>query len=644
MNVPTNERPLDQQPGTESAPQVDAPTEALAGESADDRQLASAPPLSAAWPPALEPAAPGPPRGSGGSPGFFRRRGRATAAAARSPRGKLAALAVGAYFVVQLMGLPGIGLTDDDDFYIPAGRTYAQWFSKAVKGPFTGDLSAWTRQGVAAAWTCGNCNREHPPLAKWAIGAGVHLLTDTLGVLPDYQSGRLGIVLLSTLLAYLLFRLAYDTYGGFAALFSVGALLTLPRFYFHSHAPTLDVAVAVTYFLAVYAFWRSRHSFGWGLFAGVAFGLALLTKLNAPFMLAPLGLYGLLRLRNVGLARGQLRFPAFNVALPAMAVLGPLLFLVLWPRLWFDTVKNLGDYIQFHLHHYGIYFYYLGTLYNDVFAPWHAPFVMTAVTTPIVTLGLGLAGIGVALRDTFARAARTAVFGSLDSERRDLALLTVLNAFTCIGVVAFSNIPKYGGVKLFLPFFPFFVLLAGAAFGRLCELLLKRLPRLALRPRLVQGVALGLCLTPGALDLYRAHPYHLSYYGPLVGGLRGAATAGFEIQYYDVLYLELADWLEAHYGPAVGQGAPAPNRPELRVFFLPNNKEYSRTFPYLHRAGRLSPSIRIVGALEQADVLVLTHERRWAEYPALFERHQGRPVLWELSVDRVPLLTVYKLK
>jgi hypothetical protein len=588
-------------------------------------------------PGAPEPRSKDPIRVSPRTRGFFSRRAAGIAASIRSPRGRLALAATFGYLVVQLIGLPGIGLTDDDDFYIPAGRTYARWLARAVGGPFQGDTSAWSRAGVHAAWNCDACNREHPPLAKWAIGAGVFLLSDQLGVMPDYLAGRLGIVLLSTLLAYLLFRLAYDTFGACAALFSVAALCTMPRFYFHSHVPTLDVAVATTYFLAVYAFWRARRSFGWGLFAGVAFGLALLTKLNAPFLLIPLAVFALLRMRGATIEGGRLGLCAVNVALPAMVVLGPLLFFALWPRLWFDTFANLGQYLKFHLHHYGIYFYYLGTVYGDVFAPWHAPFVMAAVTTPVVTLGFGLAGIVAALRDSFQRVRSS--FTELDHDRRDLSTLILLNALTCIGVVAFMKVPKYGGVKLFLPFFPFFALLAGIAFSRLVALCVRALGARLRRPRLAGGVLLAVCVAPSAIDLARAHPYHLSYYSALVGGLRGATNAGFERQYYDILYLELADWLERTYGRA--SSSP---RGSLRVHFLPNNKEYARTFPYLHRAGWLSRSIEVTHDLSSADVLVLTHERRWREYPALFERYAGRPVLWELSVDRVPLLTVYALR
>jgi hypothetical protein len=548
-------------------------------------------------------------------------------------RARLATVATGLYLAVQLAGLPGIGLTDDDDFYLPAGRLYAQWISRALTGPFQGDLSAWTRQGVSAAWNCAACNREHPPLAKVVIGTGVHLLADKLGVLPEYQAGRIGVVLLSTLLAYLVFRLVFDTYGALAAFFATAALCTMPRFYFHSHVPTLDVAVASTYFLAVYAFWRARHSFGWGLFAGVAFGLALLTKVNAPFALAPLGIFWIWKLKGTRVVEGNLCLPPASVAWPAMLVLGPILFFALWPRLWFDTFRNLSDYLQFHLKHYGIFFYYFGTVYGDTFAPWHAPFVMAAITTPPVTVALGLGGIGAAVRDIVRRAR-----DALEEEQRDLAVLLLLNAFTCIGIVAFLNVPKYGGVKLFLPFFPFLAIFAGIAFARLLEIARQRLPRVWAWPRLANAGALVLLAAPAAIELYRVHPYELSYYSPLVGGLRGATTAGFERQYYDLLYLSLADWLQERYG-----SAPDRPRPTTRVHFLPNNKEYVRTFPYLHRSGRLGRNV-VVSDLNGADLLVLTHERRWREYPELYRRYQDRRVLWELSVDRVPLLTVYALK
>ena len=62
---------------------------------------------------------------------------------------------------------------------------------------------------------------------------------------------------------------------------------------------------------------------------------------------------------------------------------------------------------------------------------------------------------------------------------------------------------------------------------------------------------------------------------------------------------------------------------------------------WYHEAGRLSPNVSVVPDESLADLVVLTHEKRWPEYPALRARLRGRPVLHELRVEGVPLLTVY---
>lgn len=63
----------------------------------------------------------------------------------------------------------------------------------------------------------------------------------------------------------------------------------------------------------------------------------------------------------------------------------------------------------------------------------------------------------------------------------------------------------------------------------------------------------------------------------------------------------------------------------------------------MRREGWLRKDLEVVD-LERADVLVLTHERRWPEYPELAARYAGYPVLWSLQREGVPLLTVYDLR
>jgi hypothetical protein len=289
-----------------------------------------------------------------------------------------------------------------------------------------------------------------------------------------------------------------------------------------------------------------------------------------------------------------------------MMTIGSLLFLALWPWMWFQTGAHLAEYAGFHLRHYGILFFYFGKIYSEPFAPWHAPFVMTAITTPPVTLTLALAGGVLALRS-----------------RRAAGWLIVLGAATHIGVAALPSVPRYGGVKLFLPLFPLLALLAGWTVQAVVD-----------RARLLRWkrvLAVAAAVLPAVASLALVHPLHLSYYSMLVGGLPGAVRVGFERQYYDLLYPQLLEWMNR-------------SLPEnTAVTFLPNNVEYMRNPHWWRSDGRIRQDLRFV-RFDEAQVVVLSHERRWPSYPELAARCEHLPQLWELRLEGVPLVTAYRLQ
>ena len=192
------------------------------------------------------------------------------------------------------------------------------------------------------------------------------------------------------------------------------------------------------------------------------------------------------------------------------------------------------------------------------------------------------------------------------------------------------GVPKYAGVKLFLPLFPFLAVLAAWGLETVAAFVTSRISRASDLTSLAGPIAIAAAILPAAFSLARIHPYELSYYNAFVGGLPGAVRAGFESQYYDLIYVKMTDWFNANL--------PA----NARITFLPNNKEYVRNSPWLVWTGRLRPDVRFVN-LESADFLVLTHEARWPDYAGLSRSYAKRPVLWQLTVERVPLVTVYRL-
>lgn len=530
-------------------------------------------------------------------------------------------LLLGLYLAVQIVGLVNTGLTDDDDFYLPAGASYAEWLGRVV----TFDVSPLDRSAVDAAF---EPNHEHPPVAKYALG----IAGKVFGFLGPIDGPRVATALWSTLCAAVLLWLAVGHLGRSRGLFVGGwaavFLLLLPRFFFHSHVGTLDVPVTATYLLAAAVALFAEQKGRWVWLAGPAFGVAAATKLNGPFLLLPMLVFWLLTRRrpppDPNAAQPHLRLPSLPTTFFSMVVLGPLVFFLLWPWLWFDTFERTKAYVEFHLNHYPIYLFYFGEVYERPFAPWHAPFALTGLTVPAPVLVLALVGLGFGAATAARRVLRRDV--DVDTSRRegDLLLFTILHAAFTISVVAFSGAPKYGGVKLFLPFFPFLCLLAGYGALRLVELALEgRALRLAAR-----GVA-PLAAVASLAVLLRYGEHGLSQYNALAGGLRGATALGMERQYYDVPFREQLAWLNAH--------AP----PNAKVHYLPNHWEYERTFRWYHRSGDLRGDVRTTKRERAADIVIVTHERRFRRYSDDLRRYRSRPILITQEVDGVPLWTAF---
>ena len=543
-------------------------------------------------------------------------------------------------WILHLALNPAQGLTDDDDFYAPAGVRYAAWLGAALTDP----PRAWNRSAIDAAFTA---NHEHPPLAKFVFGVTHAVFHDALGIFGSLDGARAGTALFAALMTTLLAGIGFYV-GGHAWWVAPLLLLSLPRLFFHSEVATLDVPVAAMVVAVTASFlWAEHRGIRAAVLCGVVFGLALLTKLNAPFAVLPCLLYVLLsRWRGFFVDGASLTLPRVPPALWAMALLGPVLFVALWPWLWFDTFQRIGAYVAFHLHHYAIYLFYDGEIWDEPFAPWHASWVLGFGTLPAPVLVTGLLGAGSAVF-SLRRLVRSAdaegrCAGATSADR--ILGLSLLQAVFAISIVSFLNVPKYGGEKLFMPFFPFFCLLAARGVTMVADALFALVPAivpaLTARGRAVVVVAVALsAAVPGFVGSARYHGgFALSYYGELVGGLRGAVARGFERTYYDVADKELARFLDDH---ARGR----------RVHFEPNHKEYVRTYRWLHRDGVIK-QVTLTDKLDAADIVVLTHERRWSTYPALYDSFVEQPagqsakqrVLFEKRIDGVPLYTVYELR
>lgn len=540
-----------------------------------------------------------------------------------------AAVVALAVVILHLICLPAQALTDDDDFYAPAGLRAADWLLEL----FTSPKAALSSTGIDAAF---GINHEHPPFAKFVFGVAHHVFHDVLGWYSALDGARVGTVLFVGAMVFVMVRWLWRPLGPVAAIASVVVLVSMPRFFLHSEVATLDVPVAAMVFITAALFERARDRTLAGVGVGVVFGLAAATKLNAPFAIVPcVVLVVLERWRGFSLSNAGereptafLRLPPLPPSLLAMVLVGPLVFLAVWPWLWPDLVPRLGGYLAFHLKHYPIYLFFDGEIWEQPFAPGRASVVMALGSLPIVVVVAAIVGAVVALRAAVGVAVSATADGQHGSTRQRILALTLLQATVALGVVAMAHVPRYGGEKLFMPFFPFVAVLAGVGVAALVDALQRAL-RLPARVAVV--VAIVVVAAPGMHGSARTFGgFGLSYYGELVGGLRGAVARGHERTYYDLADKTLARLLD---DKAAG----------LRVHVAPNHKEYVRTWRWLRKDGVLRREGFVVeGSIDRADVVVLSHERRWSSYPALREKLRGWPIVGEQRIDGVPLWTVYR--
>ncbi len=513
-----------------------------------------------------------------------------------------------ASFLLILLTSNDYGPTYDEPHYASAGVRYVEWWARL----FRADVSVLSRGQIESFWSL---NHEHPPLQKVATGFSQRWFG---GKLPGLMAIRLPSALWFALAVCALYLFIRTIWGRRGALFSALAFATLPNIFAHAHFIALDMPITSWFFIAAAlgAIALQRGSWGYTILAGLAFGLALLAKLNAFFLPVLLIVWGLIYYHKQW------------VKLLTILIIGPAVFVLGWPWLWIDFFPHLRAYLAFHFGHAAYNVWYLGKLYQ--YAPWHYPFVMSAVTTPTIILALALlGGIG------RARKARpTAEDGGRGHARPTTEKVYLL---LCLAITilpsALPSSPKYNGVRLFLPMFPFLAALAGGGFAwlqtRLVQWLKTDTPDGA-RPSALIAAALGAALLyPGANAVLRTHPYQLAYYNAIVGGTTGATKRGFETIYWGQVFKEAPAFLNT--------------TPEASPLVLVIPKGVIYLLEFQQQAGVLRPEVRFTG--EEAEALQADYvmfQAMQSDYTDLCWRlAKNEKPAWAVSLGETPLLLVY---
>jgi len=532
-------------------------------------------------------------------------------------------------FLATLLTERGYGIVSDVGNYFHSSRLQLEWARELLRALLDGDpLAALNREVVSAHWRWQPERIPHPPLSRELSGLGYLFLRRVLDPLAAY---RMAIMLTySGLVAAVGMLTAWGTRSRLAGVVAGGATLTVPALFAYGHFANTDMFLAAFWFGAVAALYMYTETGrrGWLIAAGLLFGAACSTKFTGVLLLPVFVLWLVLR------GRRELK-PMLVVTGLAAAV-----FFATNPVTWIDPLGGVWDYVKagmFRSISVHIATVYFGEIYSFR-GPWHFAFVWTAIVIPIpllLAMGLGV------------------------SNRRSggLLALALVNLGVVYGVTLLPATPLHDGIRLFLAAFPFLCVLAGLGASRALDFLTGRGPRWILRrPR---SLAVGLLVAALGLPAARTvqyHPFQLSYFNALVGGVRGAQRRGLEVttQKEVLSRAVLADLRtlipdrsvidpgflleEVCFYQDVGW-APADWDAEVTVVFLSGTREYLECDP------EGSPLRVPLGRVARDPSYIFVYNRRTAVLVQDLERAdlESGPV-YERSVYGVPLLSVFRAK
>lgn len=521
------------------------------------------------------------------------------------------------------------GVVSDVANYFHSSRLQIAWAGRLLETLAGGGAAeVLSRDTVLEHWRWLPSRVPHPPLSRELGGLSWLALGRWLDPLTAYRG--------ATMIAYgaLVASLAAVTAGGtgsrLAGLAAAAAALFTPALFAHGHFAHTDGILTAFWFGCVafaeaYRRWGDERSLAaCGLLLGAACATKFTGVLLVPVLAVWLGANRRLEVRSATI----------------LTAAGAVVFFAVDPGLWVAPLQGLREYVANGLARSSgeatrIATEYFGRVYTFR-PPWHYPFVWTAIVFPLPILGSALLGLAAWRRQALVR-------------------LAILNVGVVYAALLLPAAPLHDGIRLFLPAFPFWCVLAGIGCAELARLVRRLPPAGRTTEDLTAALVLvGLFALP-ALRTVQYHPHQLSYFNALVGGVRGAEARGLEVtNLKETLSPEVLEELE----PGIPEGAV------VHGGFLTEELCFYQAVGEAPRGWVVETELVLRGrghtlvcggpegwttvavprpAREPDFVFVLRRPAQHTRLETALERFGGAP-FYELAVRGVPLLRVYRTR
>ena len=400
------------------------------------------------------------------------------------------------YAAFLIGSLPDYGVTWDVYLEFPRATAFVDHFLPERTG---GEVpSPWKGLSYEDAGSR-NFMAQNAVLPSIIAALSGKVFFEYLHILGPIDAYHLGLILLWLCAILYMYRRLTQLHSRDMALCSMLFLMLAPRVLGHVPNNMKDVpamafvAMAVLDVACALRLRRPRLL----LLAGVFFGAAASSKLTAGIGLLPVGVLFLAQLKQGGLPR-RYWLPLASAPLLALTV-----FVGHWPYLWVPPVELWNRLVEWQS---------VIAMRSGSRSPSLYPAILLFLTTPVPTL---LAGFGGAIP----------LWRAIGAEDRGLFYAYLLWFLGVLAAFSSGMIALFDGIRSFLHFWPPLAFLAGWGVSMLAARLFARAPRMVPFRLPITAFALVVLLLPSSL-LY--HPYEVTYFNALIGGLPGATSLRFD--------------------------------------------------------------------------------------------------------------------